>query len=780
MILEIVILSTILILNIFIFIGTLNAQSENGSKKRKLFVGMIIGIILWVLSILITDVFYKNIKVSLIASRGSFAATAFISIFYILFSSSFNVYISKIEKVIIKILILLSIIGIFISFSSYIVESVEVIENRFLKSTFGTLYYPYGVYILSSFAFPSLLLFRSYIKEQNNALKMQILYIFLGSVLSITFSLITNILFPILNIGEIRYLGPFSLVFFLSFTYYAIIRYRFLSIRFILGKAVYFLSISLLPYVTFFGVYYLQDKLWGSIFNVGAIITGLFLSGLFVYVFFNAKTSIGKLINRAIIYPYFDPEEVRNEFIRNISKELGIDKLGSITISLFMKYLNIDKCGLVIFGKGNKNLIYKDIHGFEYQNYNDLEKLMNSKKYFNNDSTEQIIILDELQQKYDFIEDKSLLNLVKSISNAKIEIIVPISIKSKLNGLLLLGEKKNGNAYTIDDMDFIESIIANASVALGRALLYKEVENFNLTLKQRVDDQTKELANKVEALEEARRKERDMIDILGHELRTPLSIIKSGFAYLDILFNKEIKSKLDSDINNKLIIYNDRINENIEREIKLIDNLLGSTKIDKGKLELQKEEVDIIDVIEDGIIGQKKKAEKTELYLRFNKPENSEKYPRILADRARIQEVMDNLLSNGVKYTQKGGVTIDIGNDGNFVTVHVKDTGIGIPKVDIPNLGKKFYRVGQYTEGSLERDLKMVRSGGSGLGLYVTYGLVKAHGGKIWVDSEIGKGSVFHFSIPIYKGQMNTQKNKRDIEKDIFKREGLKTNNNSN
>jgi len=154
MILEISVLTIILILNLFILVGILNARSKSSRKQRYLFVGIIIGIVIWVISILVTDIFYKNSIISLWASRASFSSTAFLSIFYMLFAVSFNKSPTKLERFFVFILVLVSVIAVIIPFTKLIVESTTVIEGNKLESAFGILYYPYAIYILFGFTYP--------------------------------------------------------------------------------------------------------------------------------------------------------------------------------------------------------------------------------------------------------------------------------------------------------------------------------------------------------------------------------------------------------------------------------------------------------------------------------------------------------------------------------------------------------------------------------------------------------------------------------------------------
>ncbi|HII95249.1 MAG TPA: hypothetical protein HA367_05910, partial [Candidatus Methanofastidiosum sp.] len=142
----------------------------------------------------------------------------------------------------------------------------------------------------------------------------------------------------------------------------------------------------------------------------------------------------------------------------------------------------------------------------------------------------------------------------------------------------------------------------------------------------------------------------------------------------------------------------------------------------------------------------------------------------VYADKARTVEILNNLIDNAIKYTDKGSITIKSEYNEDFVTVSIKDTGKGIPKEEIPKLGQKFHRVENYLESNKRLDI--VRPGGTGLGLYVTFKLVELMGGKISVKSEINVGSEFVFTLPVFKGENETKKG--EDSKNMFEKLGLK------
>ncbi|MBI2315002.1 PAS domain-containing protein [Candidatus Daviesbacteria bacterium] len=223
----------------------------------------------------------------------------------------------------------------------------------------------------------------------------------------------------------------------------------------------------------------------------------------------------------------------------------------------------------------------------------------------------------------------------------------------------------------------------------------------------------------------------DFVSMAVHELRTPLTSIK-GYLYI---YLRDYKKALDSKQNSLL----SRINISTQRLVSLVENLLNVTRIEKGTLTLNLQPIDWVQNINEVIAEIIDQAQDKNIELNFTEP--TKPLSHILADKFRINEVLANLLANAVNYTrQEGKVTVWIEEKGSEVITHITDNGPGIPKEAIPHLFTKFFRV----SGSLEQGSK-----GTGLGLYIAKSIVEIHKGKIWAESEFGKGSTFSFSLPI-------------------------------
>ena len=367
-------------------------------------------------------------------------------------------------------------------------------------------------------------------------------------------------------------------------------------------------------------------------------------------------------------------------------------------------------------------------------------------------NTQEITIISELPD----IEKYS------KLINKGIEVVVPIkSSELKLLALMILGQKSSKDSYYTNDIDILEKIVIQIGIFVSNMNLYYQILNFNTELQSKVRDATNKLSDQNKKLEKANEDLKgldqlkdDLISISSHELRTPASIVK-GNVYMAQSTIKEYintlpKNKKNNEYIEKLNRYIERSIESIESEIRIINTLLEASRMGKSDVPIVSENVNLINMIESQVDGFKKDAENKGLKIIYNKTD----LPMAYGDRTKIEEVLGNLISNAIKYSERGSIEISTEKDEEFITVHIKDHGVGIPQKDIPELFQKFHRLNNYIGNPNDpKDTKhlLVRPGGTGLGLYVVKGLVERMGGKIWIDSTEGKGSTFSFTIPIAK-----------------------------
>lgn len=231
-------------------------------------------------------------------------------------------------------------------------------------------------------------------------------------------------------------------------------------------------------------------------------------------------------------------------------------------------------------------------------------------------------------------------------------------------------------------------------------------------------------------LRKLERVRRDFVANVSHEFRTPLTAIQ-GFA------ETLLAGAIDDSQNRTRFL--EIILEHSRRLARLTEDLLVLSKMDAERLELEIRRLSVSQLIESCLETAQRRAAEKDLRISVNTPH---RLPDIAGDRRRLAEVLQNLLDNAIQYTLPGGQIMLSAEEGDAeVVVTVSDTGIGIPQADQPRIFERFYRV----------DVARSReAGGTGLGLAIAKHLVEVHGGRLWVDSEVGQGSQFHFSVPLF------------------------------
>ena len=221
----------------------------------------------------------------------------------------------------------------------------------------------------------------------------------------------------------------------------------------------------------------------------------------------------------------------------------------------------------------------------------------------------------------------------------------------------------------------------------------------------------------------------DFVANVSHEFRTPLTAIQ-GFA------ETLLAGALDDPTNRRRFV--EIIREHSMRLARLTQDLLKLSRIEAGQLKLDFRPVSVTQLIESCVETAQLKAVPRQLALHVNLPEQ---LPSARGDSNTLQEVLQNLLDNALQYTPAGGkIEVSASSSNGHVVVTVADTGIGIPQAEQERIFERFYRV----DAARSRE-----AGGTGLGLSIARHIMEAHGGRLWVESAVGEGSRFHFSIPV-------------------------------
>lgn len=267
------------------------------------------------------------------------------------------------------------------------------------------------------------------------------------------------------------------------------------------------------------------------------------------------------------------------------------------------------------------------------------------------------------------------------------------------------------------------------NTSLMKSLL-EQKSDLTRTLEQKVTNRTLELEDLVKQLQELDEMKSYFLSLTSHELRTPLTIIKGALSLL--LAEGE---HLTPERYRRYLLM---ARTNADHLQLLIANLLDLSRLESGQMKLELEDVDLIRLLRESAEEFRDLADRRELSVKADLPPV---LPNVAADYARLKQIINNLLSNAIKFTPpKGEIRLSVESSAEHVLIRVSDSGIGIE----PWESEKIFRKFQQSERSLTRE-----SSGIGLGLAIVKELVELHEGRVWVESEKGKGAQFFVQLPI-------------------------------
>lgn len=313
---------------------------------------------------------------------------------------------------------------------------------------------------------------------------------------------------------------------------------------------------------------------------------------------------------------------------------------------------------------------------------------------------------------------------------------VPIPVGDEIIGVLSVQSTEQENRFNENDLRLLSTIASSVGVALNNANLFEEVKLAKMEA---------EAASRV--AEKANEAKSAFLSTVSHELRTPLTSVL-GFAKI---IKKRLEEKIfpivEEKADTKTTKVINQIAENLhvvisegERLTTLINDVLDLAKIEAGKMEWNQENVSMPEVAERAIAATTALFEQKQLKLIKKIDPN---IPDITGDRDKLIQVIINLISNSVKFTDHGSITCKVSKQENEILVSITDTGIGIAKDDYGAVFEQFKQVGG--------DTLTDKPKGTGLGLPICKEIVEHHGGRIWVESEVGKGSTFSFTLPVHQ-----------------------------
>ncbi len=328
-----------------------------------------------------------------------------------------------------------------------------------------------------------------------------------------------------------------------------------------------------------------------------------------------------------------------------------------------------------------------------------------------------------------FKEEAGLKNAITHTFGVHSFVIAPVLPKEGQKGFLFAGTQNLDFAITEGDEELVSILANQLGQALENARLFEKTWLAQQGLEKKVEERTRALSQALEEVKTISRRKTDFVSAVSHELRTPLTSIK-GYASILLAGNlgevpQEVFSRLE------------KINKHSDELTHMVNDLLDISRLESGRVTMKPVPQGLMIILEkaEDLFGVQLKEKKLELIVNLS-PEAK----AVLADSEQLSRIFINIIGNALKFTPAGGkITVRSQKRGHLVQIDISDTGCGIPLESKERIFEEFYRV----ENSINEQVK-----GTGLGLALVKHIIEAHGGKIWVESKIGAGSTFSFTLP--------------------------------
>lgn len=592
---------------------------------------------------------------------------------------------------------------------------VDVVQ---LTSTFGPLHWLTGVTLLTSYVYVAIFLSRR-AKHTPARMARQLSTIKWGVVTSATIGVVTNVLVPSLGLGEIRFLGPLALIFFLGSSTYAIIAQRLFDIRVVIRTTVIFGGLLLFvgSIYGFLTVFLLNQLHLGDnpLVTYAVNVATLLVVG---FTFEPIRDRLAEWTDRWLYQKEATQQSLLSELTRQLNESTSLDTGLDGILSTALKALRLHHAVAYAYEPtGTRGFQVKRLRQVGYS-VGDGKLMLDPNdvviRYFTTHAN--TALMRDLEVSLGWEEallkrggENATTELVrehaaKSSVTKRVHLLdavaaVPLHHGEEPLGLILLGPKLSGDGYTSDDVAFLELLAGQAVLAIQKARLIE-------------GDQQKT----------------EFVSIASHELLTPITAIEG---YLSMVLDEGL-----GQVDDKARGYLEKVYSSAQRLSTLIKDLLNISRLESGRLKVEVQPTDLAKMLEEGVDQYQVLAEEKGLGLTLKLPKT---LPLANIDQLRTSEVINNLVGNAIKYTLHGSVTVSAKVSGKDLVVTVKDTGLGMSKQEMGRLFEKFYRVDNPNRAQIQ---------GTGLGLYITKQIVERMGGTITVDSKPGIGSTFSVTLP--------------------------------
>lgn len=738
-------LSLIIIVILNLFLGFFVFSKDSTSRINRSFLCVTIYIVIWAISNYLADISITTNNATF-WTRTTFLSSTFLVWYLYIFSVHFpkNNIINRNKLIFLTIPLIVMII---LSYSNIIVK-VAIHLDWGAQVIFGNYPYLFTVYFIS-FIFSAIWNFINNYRVTRGINRSQLIYVIYGIGITALMSFLLSFIIPLLfNYQGLTKYSPYSTIIFICFTAYSILAHHLFDIRVIIKKTLVYSGLLFFTLGTYATIVFLLAQVFGG--TTSLTVAGLlpnFVAALAIAIGFEpVRHWLSEFTDRWLFKGEYNSQEVLKELSEMLSGVIDLDEALVLMMKIITHAMRIDKSAAFVLRKsdlGSSESKSADLAEIKIEPHSEFEvKHVKTIGY----STEQGRLIALIQPVIDYFEvnkhlpiivdelsddtcrgEKECNNMQTSLKQLKAALVFPVMVKSELPvlanangsdnlksalkdkehliGLLVLGHKLSGDMFSQDDLNLLEIVVKQTAAAVEKARFYEE-------------DQMKT----------------EFVNIASHELLTPTAAMKG---YLSMILDEGM-GKVDKQARG----YLEKVANSAQRLGDLVQDLLNVSRIEQGRIKIEPISMDLVDLTKQIIDELMPKVNEKNLKIEFIYPKKSDNM-NVIADPERVHQILVNLIGNAIKYSNSGTIKGQIYKNQKQMVVDIADNGIGIKLEDQKHLFEKFYRASNTDQA--------INSSGTGLGLYISKKITELMGGKIWFESEVGKGSTFHMSLPAKK-----------------------------
>lgn len=628
----------------------------------------------------------------------------------------------------------------FIFFTNKLVSGVYIASDGSIQTIIGKGYLLWTFLTWILYIWASVNFFASS-KISTGVYKVQVRYLLVAFLLWGVGVNVPDVIIPLL-FNDTRFfpLSVITTLFCIIPVSYALLRHRFFDIKFIVQQFVTYLITASFTTVFFILFALAYTSFTNARIEFSSWVLIIMVSIAIPLIFDQFRIWSKYIAGKYFFQSLYDYQKTLINLSKSLSNYIEMPKLVDLIIDTLMNTMLLDRVAVLVRNPRDTHYKVQKTIGFNEENGILLVKDSFLTEYLERNL--QMIALDEVKRlykesRYQF-EKEGFKDIADQMEQIEACLIVPVINNKRMISLIVLGNKKSGDSYTLQDINLLTMVVSQASIAIENARLYKEVQEFNEGLEKKVVEATYQIQTRNKQLEEANiqiglasKVKNDLLTMASHEFRTPITIINNALWFLN---KDEVKNTLTDKEKQNF----ERIIETMGRLNYVVNNINQMLLTTGGNLDLKLTPIQIEIIVREVIEDKKTDALEKQINLHYLEPDRL--LPEIMADKVKLKYIIWELITNALKYTPLSGkVDIQTILQDDNVEIKVSDTGQGIAE---KNLSSIF-------EGFTKLDVLHTTQPGMGLGLYIVKKIVCLHGGDICVKSEEGKGTTFTISLPL-------------------------------